>query len=222
MVVVPPFVGLERQLANRDDRIVVVAKTLLSIITLTPGVVSTYSLVPQNLGFRASTFASLYSRYRILKTSFALAINSSTAAGAPLIYGIQDDNSGEGGAPTPSTNEDVYALRCSTLTALSSPAGGGDNQLYWKPLDMDKFYYTQVNSSSGDARLGVPGTLCAVGQPAAGASLIFQCFYTIEFSGAVETAGQSSASDIDDFVVSSVPSTPQHQLKLVQFPTPRR
>jgi hypothetical protein len=187
MVVVPPFTGAERQLAQRNDRVVVVAKMLFPSLTVTSGTVSTITIQPAGLGFRALQFSKLYSRYRILKSMWEpVFVNASATATTPIVYGIQDDVSGEGGAPTPTTLDDVYALRCSIVTSASGSSVSGDSILYWKPMDVEKYYYT--SGSSSDARLSTPGTLCVT----AGTSITgvqFRCFYTIEFSGAIEVSG---------------------------------
>jgi hypothetical protein len=188
MVVVSPFDGLERQLANRSDTVTVTAKFLSPPLNVVSGTTSTLGITPENLGDRLAALAKLYARFRILKWTMGVVLaTSSVPDGTPIVFGIQDDVSTEGGSvPQPTTFDDIFALRCSAITSVGTTLR--DPVLYWKPADLTRWYYTNQGSSGTETRLVYPGTLCV--QAGTSISAVSFCmYYTIQFSGAQEVPG---------------------------------
>jgi len=102
-----------------------------------------------------------------------------TGAAIPLIAGIDDDPTPGTGAP-PTTPEDIYALRCSSVLSVSP----GLSTLYFKPIDVNRWLYCNSGVTGSDPRLVIPAQLYLLGN--ASGTVTLSLFYTIEFEGATE------------------------------------
>jgi len=171
----------ERALAVRGDRVTVKGKNLATV--LITGTIGTALLFPASFGDRVAKLSALFSRWRIVKLIVKNAPVSGTA-GFPAAYGLIDDDSTEGGsAPLPTTQAEIVELRCSN-TLLSTTMPG---ELAWKPVDPQKWYYTQAGGASSDPRLYAPASI-AVAAITGSTSVSFVYYFTIEMEGAFDNA----------------------------------
>jgi len=178
--------GLDRSLASRGDRITLKGKLVVAGTAATGSIFITPLSLGGGLSTRLAGFNSLYMRWRILKLAIYLT-RLTTGDIDPVsvgAFGIIDDP--ESGNP-PTTTNDILALRCSTL-----PSGltTSQNELYWNPVDPDRWYFTTGGSSVSDPRFSTPAALCFFNEGVATLSASFLVYYTVEMEGASETAGQ--------------------------------
>jgi hypothetical protein len=168
----------ERQLAVRSDRITMSGKV---IVTVAAGTSGTQVFSPAALGDRIFKVASIFARWRIVKLIIVSGPVSTTGA---FSFGVVDDNSSEGGsAPLPTTVNEVVELRCSKFP-LSSV---NPNEIEWKPVDPQKWYYTSPGGGTGsDNRFVYPSTLAYAATSAPSAAVSFGVYYTTEFEGAFD------------------------------------
>jgi len=121
----------------------------------------------------------IFARYKIVK--LIIQVRPLLGQTTNTVFGILDDviNSA---ATLPTTFNDVYQLRCS---AIISPGQTVPTIFEWKPVDPDKWYYTE-GDIGGDNRFTVPAGLVAFSS--SGTVLPVEFHYTIEFEGATDTS----------------------------------
>jgi hypothetical protein len=170
----------------RGDRIIVRGAVELAISTGSSGNgifsgSSPNSLSPASLGGRPSIFGELFTRYRFVSLGIKYIPHiGSTTAGA-LAIGFLDDTLASGSENLTDYLATVQ-LRTTFETQVWSKAG-----ITWKPIDKEKWYYTQTESSAGDNRLvnqtALIGNGIGLSASTVYGSLIVS--YVIEFEGAL-------------------------------------
>jgi hypothetical protein len=173
----------EQRLASASDAFNLKGKLLLAFSTsTTPAVV--LNLNPANLGARAASLATIFSRFRINRLIFkATFVNNTTALSTTGVVGVLDDaTTTEGDAPISASS--VLELRCSGsyLQSQTVPL-----ELSWQPVDKSKWYYTQNGVSGSDARLVEMGVAYAA-SPATGVVVSLEIDYDVTFKGATDTS----------------------------------
>lgn len=150
-----------------------------------------------NLGGRVSSVGANYLRFRFLKlvarfksalgdgvmctpTPTLLPISGSAA------LGFADDTANTAAALT--TANQVLNLRCSTHFKLSNNA-----VVSWSPLDRNKWYYVNPESSASDDRWIIPCALALITDVASDQAISLtlgslDLEYVVEFSGATDVA----------------------------------
>jgi len=175
----------ERQFATRSDVIHVRGKQLVTFASITAAASAVFFL-PGDFGARGAALASLYSRWRVERVLIKLYPFGSTAV--VLTFGIQDDNSAEGGGTVdPTTATDVLALRtsCSTGAFTTIPT-----LMEWSPIDRASplWYFTQGTAASGaDQRLVAPFTIWAATNAGSLTGMFIEMHYTLSFKGATQS-----------------------------------
>lgn len=168
-----PRVALSYRLGVRKDTISLVGKVLLTLSASGAGVAA-LSIAVSNLGARVGTIGLTYNRWRVVKLHFFFQLGSGVAGTGFEAYAVADDSNL--GDDLPTSLAGVYESRTSCVSLTT-----GSSTLEWKPVDPDKWYYTEAESSGSDDRLIIPCTL--LGYSTVMTSTILECFYTLEFSG---------------------------------------
>jgi hypothetical protein len=168
---VDPRTSLERRLAKRCDNVSIVGKCIITVTgSGTSNIVVSQVLTYGAFGFRVSAIGALYAKWRIQSLNFFVTGNATVTSVC-----IFDDASVATDLPT--SAEAVYECRCS---AIMTTIGC---QLLYKPVS-DIWSWTSAQSSVSDARDLTPATLLFY-QSGPAATLQTECFFSLEFSGAV-------------------------------------
>jgi len=165
----------EVQLATRKDNFVHRGKSLLTQV-LAAGI-NTVFMGPSFFGSRTAQVATIFTRWRVIKIILRIppVVNG-------VIMGILDD-SASSILDLPTTASDVLQLRCSTLATAGNTS---NTEFEWKPIDEQKWYYTDAETAGGDNRFITPGTFVLWGFGVA--TILVEVHYTLEFEGATENS----------------------------------
>jgi len=166
-------------LSKRKDQCVLRGKQIANIAV--SGGFGGFSLTPGTFGSRVNTILSCYERWKILKLVVRPLADISAGLTSSVIA-ITDD--GEQSS-TPLSQSQLLEYRCSRVLGGS---GTDNNEFLWNPVDPSKWYYTNLEASSGDVRLVAPGVLYTTLTPATITTSSQLIYYTIVAEGAKDSA----------------------------------
>jgi len=115
-------------------------------------------LDPLTVGDRPAVLAGIFERYKIVKMVLRWRSSVPTTVGGHIYAGVHDDANST--STTVTTADQVLNLR----TSNSSDAFK-DFTLNYVPVDQDKWYYVQAESSNSDPRFITQSTLYLVSSP---------------------------------------------------------
>jgi hypothetical protein len=191
-----PSQAFERSLAARTDRTQLWGKVYLGIVSTASGLFGT-NITPASLGVRPGSYATLFTRWRIIRLIFKpLQFTTAASSNQPFFAGLLDDSITSGDIPI--AGPAVLDLRCSvsstatSTTATVAPVAQTTfNEFEWKPLrGPPQWYYATVEGSSSDPRLEVPCSLWIGSTTANVLTANFEVDYQIAFEGACDVLSQ--------------------------------
>lgn len=163
----------------------------MQAVSASSGVVSLVAdqFTPSNLGDRPAQIAPAFLRFRFKSLKVKYQSNIPTTYFGTLAMSIADDS--DSTATTPSTAAQLVSMRISKQFHAYSNA-----VLNWRPIDKDKWYYINNESTANDNRFTIPSTLFIIsdqsinlaGSGVNGVVGIVDVHYVIEFSGATNVA----------------------------------
>jgi hypothetical protein len=169
----------EMALAKRKDQTILRGKQIYNLAL--SGGYGSAQLAPSTFGLRVGTILTAYERWKILKL-VVRPLNDISAGLTSEVVAINDDGDLSG---TALTQSQLLEYRCSRVLGTS---GTDTNEFQWNPIDIDKWYYTSIESSGGDIRLVAPCVLIANATPTSLTSSPFVLYYTIVAEGAKDVS----------------------------------
>jgi len=141
---------LKTQLVGRHKLSVAINGPTLATIAV--------KLDPVSLGDRPLIVAAAFERYRIVKISIKFRSSTPSTVSGHLYMGVHDDSAST--AVQPSTGDQVLNLRTSSSFNVWK-----DNTITYVPIDKERWYYVNPESTSGDSRLVTQATLYIASAP---------------------------------------------------------
>lgn len=170
--------AFERSLARSDSLVLRGKYTSGGTTGGTPGFPGlAFNIHPSNLGTRANSMYAAFSRWRVKALTIKFFVNPSSATVGMFALGIVDDVAGEGEQPT--TFDTVSELRCSGVNFINQYT---PTEIFFKPLDAKKWYYTPGGVTGSDTRLVYPASIYTA-STVASSTYDFQIDYVLVFSG---------------------------------------
>jgi hypothetical protein len=141
-----------------------------------PGLV--FNVHPSNLGTRANSIYTAFSRWRVKSLTIKFFVNPASTTVGMFALGLVDDVQGEGEQPT--TFDTVSELRCSGVNFINQYT---PTEISFKPLDAKKWYYCPGGISGSETRLVYPASIYTA-STVASSTYDYQINYVLVFSGA--------------------------------------
>jgi len=171
---------------SKNDSIIVRGNVELPINTNVSGNgviggISYYDLSPSLLGGRPAVFNGLFSRYRFLSLTIKYVNHVGSNTAGALAIGFLDDTVG---ASSELFSDYLATVQLRVVLETSVWVGA---RTRWTPINPSTWYYTQVETSTGDNRLvnqlGLVGNGVGLSASTIYGSLIVS--YVLQFEGAM-------------------------------------